>query len=300
MPSATEIPIPTGNGLPSLESECAGLPEYARTQAAFHRAFVPELRRAVRSLPIPPSAQVLDCPCGDGFYTLLLADRLDASGSLTAVDLSPEYLAKARERMEGCDSPVARESVEGDAYRLPFADASFDLVWCAESLITLDRPMEALAEFRRVVRPGGLVAILETDEMHRVIINWSVELELALNRAVVASAKVQHGPAWSVSPSRRVGRWLRKAGLTTLRRRTFAADRASGFSPTTAEFLKIHLADLRKTVAPHLSAADLGAFDEMCDTENPTSIYRRTDAEVLSLFKLFVARKPSEAEAGSE
>lgn len=293
MRPASDTPISTGSGLPTLESESADLPGYARSQIAFHRAFAPELFRALRSLPIPPSARVLDCPCGDGFYTCALADRLDASGSLTAVDLSPEYLAKACGRMEVCDSPVARDFIEGDAYALPFADGSFDLVWCAESLITLDRPMEALAEFRRVVRPGGLVAVLETDEMHRVIINWSVELELAVQWAVVASAKVQYGSSWSVSPSRRVGRWLRKAGLTPLRKRTFAADRASRFPPPTAEFLKIHLAGLRKTVAPYLSENDLRGFDAMCDGGNPTSIYRRTDAEVLSLFKLFVARKPT-------
>jgi len=300
MPSESQAPEPIGTKLPTAGSDRADLPDYAPQQTAFHRAFAPELRRALRSLPMGPRYRILDCPCGDGFYTRLLADRLSTGGRITACDLSPDYLAEARSRMESCASPAECEFVEANAYDLPFADGSFDLVWCAESLITLDEPMVALAEFRRVVKPGGLVAVLETDEFHRVIINWSVELELAVHQAVVAATRHKYGPSWGGSPSRRVGRWLRKSGLTPIRKRTFAADRSSRFSPSTADFLALHLKQLRETIAPFMPAADLRTFDEMCDSGNATSIYRRTDAEVLSLFKLFVARKPSEAEAGSE
>ena len=71
-----------------------GLPDYDPALKAYHEAFEPELEWAVRRYDLRPKARVLDCPCGDGFYTRLFARNMPG-GTLVAADLSPAYLAHA-------------------------------------------------------------------------------------------------------------------------------------------------------------------------------------------------------------
>lgn len=84
------------------------------------------------------------------------------SGDVTravGVDLSPGMLAEARSRAEELGRAI--ELVEGDAQRLPFADASFDTVAVSLGLCTVPEPALALGEMARVCRPGGRIVLLE-------------------------------------------------------------------------------------------------------------------------------------------
>lgn len=108
-----------------------GLPDYDPALKAYHAAFAPELEAAVRRYELGPSARVLDSPCGDGFYTNLFAGHM-RSGTLVAADLSPAYLDLAKAAVGPAPPGPTLEFVKADAYNLPFDDASFDLVWCAE------------------------------------------------------------------------------------------------------------------------------------------------------------------------
>lgn len=102
-------------------------------------------------LELADGDRVLDCGCGMGFHLFALARlrRLD----LVGLDADPERLAWARrERVPG-------ELVLGDAERLPFADESFDGVLMSEVLEHLPDDAGALAEVRRVLKPGGVLAV---------------------------------------------------------------------------------------------------------------------------------------------
>lgn len=78
---------------------------------------------------------------------------------LKAIDLSPEMLAIARERVarEGYDV----ELLEGDAHSLPFEQSSFDTVVATYSLCNIPDPGRAVAEMGRVLRPGGRVVLVD-------------------------------------------------------------------------------------------------------------------------------------------
>ena len=267
------------------------LPEYARTQLAFHRAFGRDLLRGVRNAALPRGGVVLDVPAGDGFYTVLLARRLAPHGRVVAADVSPAYLARARARIARHENLAPVEFCQADAYGLPFDDANFDAVWCAESLISLTDAVKALKEMRRVVKPGGAVLVLEADEFHHVILNWPVTLELDINRAVAAATEAEHGTAVALSPARKVRGWLAEAGLVAGPKRTIAADRVAPFGPRLCRFLRYRFAELRDTVAPHLSAESLAAFDVATDRRHPDSILQRPDAELTCLTSLFLARR---------
>lgn len=82
-----------------------------------------------------------------------------ADVELTGLDLSPAMLDRARDRAHELGRTV--ELREGDAHELPFADASFDTVVCAFSLCNIPDERRAIAEMYRVLRPGGLLLMVD-------------------------------------------------------------------------------------------------------------------------------------------
>jgi ubiquinone/menaquinone biosynthesis C-methylase UbiE len=78
---------------------------------------------------------------------------------LTGIDISTAMLDRARDRAAQLGLPVSLR--EGDAQALPFADASFDSVVCTLSLCGIPDNRTAIAEMRRVLRPGGRLLLLD-------------------------------------------------------------------------------------------------------------------------------------------
>lgn len=78
---------------------------------------------------------------------------------VTGIDLSPEMLELARRRISRSGHDVDLRT--GDAQDLPFDDASFDVVVCTYSLCNIPDPAAAIAEMRRVLRPGGRLVLVD-------------------------------------------------------------------------------------------------------------------------------------------
>ena len=113
---------------------------------------------------VSPGDAVLDVGTGTGVVALT-ASRTGAR--VAALDLTPELLAQAREnsRIAG-DERV--EWTEGDAEQLPYADASFDVVLSQFGHMFAPRPTVAVAEMRRVLKPGGRIAFATWPPEHFV------------------------------------------------------------------------------------------------------------------------------------
>ncbi|HEY7724263.1 MAG TPA: class I SAM-dependent methyltransferase [Anaeromyxobacteraceae bacterium] len=96
---------------------------------------------------------VLDVACGTGYGSRLLAEA--GARFVASVDVSPEALTAARQRF----GHERAAPVRADAVRLPFGDASFDLVVSFETIEHLPEPERLVAEMRRVLRREGLVVV---------------------------------------------------------------------------------------------------------------------------------------------
>jgi demethylmenaquinone methyltransferase/2-methoxy-6-polyprenyl-1,4-benzoquinol methylase len=135
-------------------------PTYDRAAAVLSLGQDPRWRRFLVSRVPDDALHVLDVATGTAAVAIELARR-SPSRHVVGVDQSAEMLAAGRARLAraGLDSRV--ELREAHAERLPFDDASFDALTFTYLLRYVDDPEATLRELARVVRPGGVVAMLE-------------------------------------------------------------------------------------------------------------------------------------------
>lgn len=129
------------------------------------------LSRHVLALAAPRLGErVLDLACGTGIIARQVAPLVGGEGRVVGLDLRPGMLAAASKLTVPYGAPI--EWLEGDAARLDFAPASFDLVVCQQGLQFFPDRAAAMAEVKRVLAPGGrvVVACWRTIEHHPL---WS-------------------------------------------------------------------------------------------------------------------------------
>ncbi len=112
--------------------------------------------------PVGPGDRVLDMGCGGGRHAFSVYRR---GADVVALDMSEkdlrevEVMFRAMELEGDVPAGATATAVRGNAYALPFADASFDRVIAAEVLEHLPDDVDAMTELARVLRPGGLIAV---------------------------------------------------------------------------------------------------------------------------------------------
>ncbi|MHB8651401.1 MAG: bifunctional demethylmenaquinone methyltransferase/2-methoxy-6-polyprenyl-1,4-benzoquinol methylase UbiE [Gaiellaceae bacterium] len=162
---------------------------------AMNRVMTAGLDRRWRALTVEqvvrPGDRVLDVCCGTG--DLAIAAQRRGAGAVVGLDFSPEMLDRARRK------GTAIDWVRGDALELPFDDGSFDAVTVGFGVRNVDDLVRALRELRRVLRPGGRVAILELTTpsgplapFYRV---WFYRIVPALGKVLPGGAAYTYLPA---------------------------------------------------------------------------------------------------------
>ena len=274
-----------------LENE--QLPVYAPMLAAFHRACAPELRQIIDSLPLLEGSHVVDLACGDGVYLPWLAEQVGPSGHVTGVDLSPAYLRLARDHVAQTAYATQITLEQADVYRLPYADHTFDAVWCAHSLYSLPDPLAALREMQRIIKPAGLVMLLENDTLHHYLLPWPPELELA-----VRQAQLHHLQQTNLNSGRfYIGRNLcavfDTVGLEGCHITTRTINHHAPLSADERIFLADYLHDLGQRARPFLDAETQKAFDLLIQPESQLYLLDQPNFFATHLEIVAWGRKPS-------
>ena len=106
--------------------------------------------------------RVLDVGCGIGIDLPSLADRVGVQGEVTGIDHDSDLVQVALQTIASDGRPNLRV-VQGDAEQMPFAGAQFDRVRADRVVQHILRPQRAIAEMWRVLRPGGILTMVEPD-----------------------------------------------------------------------------------------------------------------------------------------
>jgi arsenite methyltransferase len=189
----------------------------------------------LRSVGLRPGWRVLDAGSGSGAFLPLIAAEVGAAGLVTALDLAPENVAAIAGRIPAWDLPCPVETRIGSVTDLPFPDAAFDALWCANTTeyLTDTELARTLAEFRRVVRPGGVVAIKDQEVAHMIFAPMPPEIWWHL----LEVGQRHSAQAAGVLRGRSLRRWLEGAGLEDVWQRTTLIERWAPLRPVEHAFL---------------------------------------------------------------
>ncbi len=195
-----------------------------------------EYERILHASGIREGWRVLDAGAGSGSYLPLLSEIVGPGGEIVAIDLAEENVAAMKELVAAgrCACPV--EVVQGSVLELPFADGGFDAIWCANTVQYFQQPLLAtlLGGLRRVLKPGGLLAVKEFDNVglhfgpFDPALRWHL-LEALRDSPLLLGA----GALFTVD----LPAHLRAAGFQEIRFESHVGDFRHPLSPVETEFL---------------------------------------------------------------
>ncbi len=237
-----------------------------------------EYDRAIASVGIQSGWHVLDAGSGNGVFLPQIASLLGNSGRVVAVDHSAENVATVERWVKAAQCEELVESRLADVRSLPLETDSFDCVWCANvsQYLTDDELRQAIAEFVRVAKPGGLVAIKEFDAS---LWQWfPVDMRLVW-RLVDAAALAGVTQVVGCLRSWNMSKWMRDQGLEIISRRGYVSEIQQLLPSDVPHYAGVFrwFASIAKDLT--LSEADKGEWQRLSDDvesvlTDPDYLYR--------------------------
>lgn len=264
---------------------------------AHFEAARPEYEAMLRSVGIQAGWRVLDAGCGVGSLLPLLAELVGPTGEVAALDLAPENVAVVKRRLSGRAFPCPLGARVGSLTDVPYPDGHFDAVWCANVLqyFPEEAALGVLAELRRVVRPGGLVAVKDVDMALVRLFPADPFLVTHLCEVSIRGPDATPQSLGSLR-GRELRRWLERAGLTDVWQRTTLIERWAPLRPIERRFWGewlAYLADL--ALSRGVPAADLEAWGRLADPTAPDHLLDRSDFYGCEGQAVAVGRVPEDA-----
>lgn len=133
-------------------------------------------RHALKEIVDGTSQRILDVACGTGDSTISIARAAAEGTKVTGADISEGMMALVMEkaRKAGVGDRIDLQVADGEA--LPYGEETFDRVTCAFGIRNFEHKEKGLAEFRRVLKPGGKAVILELSVPQNRVIRWVYDL----------------------------------------------------------------------------------------------------------------------------
>lgn len=232
----------------------------------------------LRSVGIQPGWSVLDAGVGSGSFLPLLDELVGPGGRIYGLDLASDNVAVVRRRLQSESYSCPIEVRQGSILSVPYDDNAFDAVWCANVLqyLSLAEIQQALGEFKRVLRPGGHVAIKEFDSTGLYFGPFDPILFWHLQEAIQGTPlQAGSGALFTVD----LVHILSAAGLDHIQYKTFVTDRQHPLSDVESAFMKTvlrHFASLAEQAM--ISEAEKALWrDKIGDFNSEQHIFRRSD-----------------------
>jgi SAM-dependent methyltransferase len=228
----------------------------------------------LRSVGLEVGWHVLDAGCGSGSFLPLMAELIGPTGRLAAIDLASDNVVVVEARAAHLGCPVVART--GSLTALPYPDGTFDAVWCSNALMYLsDEEMAAaLAQFRRVVKPGGVVAVKDIDLGFSVLhpadpaVLWHL-LDTGRRRIPVV-----HG---CLRP-RELRRWFVRAGLLGVGQQVTLIELGPPLKAMQRQYITSQLAQLGSLAAEAgVPEDDLAFWRGQCDPQSPHHLGNHPD-----------------------
>jgi SAM-dependent methyltransferase len=255
-------------------------------------AMQPEYEEMLCWVGVPPGWHVLDAACGGGSFLPLLLELVGATGTVSALDLDPEnvHMVEAQAQQNQWSSRLSTDV--GSILDLPYDDRCFDAVWCANTMqyLSEDDVHLALKEFRRVVRPGGLIAIKDYDVTGQQFQPLPPALCLHRYEAMARAGSLNDQGLLRIM---HLPRYLRAAGLIDIRQKPTMMLRFPPLRAVEKAFfvsaLKVLAAQAEHTDLPH---DERELWQQLGDVESPDHILNSPDFYYRAIQTVFVGRVP--------
>ena len=264
---------------------------YLGMAAWVHRITEPAVRSAIRALELPPASHGLDAGCGIGTHTLWLAEATSPDGYVTGIDISPGCLARAKEIASESGLAERVSFQHGDMNDLSFDDDAFDWAWNADTLwpVAGVDPLPLVNELVRVVKPGGIVAIVLWSSQ-RLLPGYPL-LEARLNATCAANYPYTDDMKPELHILRALG-WLQKASLEEPKARTFVADVYTPLEDTAQKALTGSFQMFWGKAESEVASEDWAEFQRLCRPESPDFILNLPDYYAFITYSLFCGKVP--------
>jgi demethylmenaquinone methyltransferase/2-methoxy-6-polyprenyl-1,4-benzoquinol methylase len=186
-------------------------------------------RHALKEIVDGTPQRILDVACGTGDSTISIAKAAGEGSEVTGVDISEGMMALVQGKAEkaGVAGRIGLAVADGEA--LPYADGTFDRVTCAFGIRNFEHKEQGLSEFRRVLKPGGKVVILELSVPQNRVVRWAYDLYFTHLLPAIGGVVSGDKAAYRYLPASVHGfpapqafcRMMEEAGFSAVRCRTF-------------------------------------------------------------------------------
>jgi SAM-dependent methyltransferase len=258
--------------------------DYAAKLSKFNAYARPELQGLIRGSKLEPGMRVLDAGCGTGESLNWLLGEVAPSGQVVGVDLAAAHVAAAR-LQAAPEIQIHRANLFDDL----FAPASFDFIWCVNTINHLADPVGGAIHLAALLRHGGRLSIGQSSFLPDMYFAWDARLERAVNDAVRRYYQDRYDlEERDLKAVRAVAGILRQAKLRNITVRTVVIERMSPLDAATESYLTetIFRGTWGERLRAYLSCSDYDELAALCDPQHPNYALRRPDFHFLQTFTL--------------
>jgi SAM-dependent methyltransferase len=258
--------------------------DYSRKLRLFNAFAEPELRTLIRDLGLARGMRVLDAGCGTGETLPWLAEAVEPSGRVVGIDLAQAHAAAAHRH-----DAYNIEIIQGDLLSAALAPASFDFVWCVNTINHLRDPVYATKHLATLLRPGGRIALGQSSLVPDMYFAWDSRLERLTNEAVRRYYRDRYGlEERDLASVRAIVGVLRDSRLKNISARTVMLERVSPLDAATESYLQeaIFRDTWGERLRPYMLNEDYDELARVCDPQHAQFALRRPDFHYLQSFTL--------------